>query len=470
MRTNRRTFLKHTAAAGAALGFPLIIPARVLGAEAPGRQLQVGLIGCGRIARDMEIPSILKHSNLARLVAVCDLDAHRLASAVTLVEGLYAKKLGGDRPVRVKPFADFRELVADPALDAVMITTPDHWHALPVIVAALAGKDIWVQKPCSLTIAEGRAVREVVRAKQRIFQIGSQQRSSSQFRRACELVRSGRIGKLRTIRVGLPTDPSGGRTVEMPVPAQLNYNAWLGSTPMVPYTEDRVHPQKGFDRPGWLRCEQFGAGMITGWGSHHLDIAHWAMDTERTGPVAIEGRATFPAPGSGLWDVHGAYDVTLTYASGVKMQVSDTFPNGVRFEGEDGWIFVSRGAQKVTASDPSTPGVELKALDASRPEILADRPGAGEVRLPVSHDHMLNWLEAVRARKDPIAPVDVAHRSCSACLLAHIGMKLQRKLQWDPSREEFVGDDEANRMRSRPERAEYSVEREVQKAGFTYQA
>ncbi len=241
----------------------------------------------------------------------------------------------------------------------------------------------------------------------------------------------------------------------MPVPENLNYDMWLGSTPVVYYTEKRVHPQNDYSRPGWLRCEQFGAGMITGWGAHHYDIAHWAMDTEFTGPVEIEAQAEFPK--SGLWDVHGKFKVSAKYASGVTMEISDDQPNGIRFEGTEGWIFVARGSA-VTASDPTSQASAAKVYDASDPKILSSPIGPNEVHLYESPEQHLNWLECVRTRRQPIAPAEVGHRSCSACLLSHIAMKLRRKLRWDPRRERFIDDDEANGMLARPQRYPYGTQ------------
>ena len=290
---SRRQFLR-TSLAGVAgvLIVPTIIPSSVLGADAPSNKIQIGQIGCGRIAHDMDMPGLLKHDR-ARIVAVCDLDSKRLQHAKAYVEGAYAKKKGGSNAVAVKAYGDYRELLKDGHVDAVAISTPDHWHSEPVIAAALAGKDIYVQKPLSMTLAEGRAVSDILRARKCAFQIGSQQRSTSQFRIACELVRNGRIGKLQTIQIGLPVDPSGEEEPEMPVPANLNYERWLGCTPKVPYTEKRVHPQNSIsDRPGWLRIDSYCLGMITGWGSHHVDIAHWGMGTELTGPITRAALST----------------------------------------------------------------------------------------------------------------------------------------------------------------------------------
>ena len=302
-KASRRTFLK---------AFPAIVPSSVFGQSAPSNLIQVAQIGCGRIARGSELPGVLRHSDLARFVAVCDLDTVRTADGKQFVESFYAKELGPDNYRGLKTYRDYHELLEDKSIDAVCISTPDHWHAQPAIEAALAGKDVYLQKPASLTIAEGRQMADTVQRTGRILQLGSQQRSEVQFRYACELVRNGRIGKVKEIFIGLPVDPSGDVEREMPVPANLNYDMWLGCTPNIFYTEKRVHPQSDnlrvrYDRPGWLRCEQFGAGMITGWGSHHVDIAHWAMGTEHSGPVEIVASAEFPK--SGLWDVHGPFHI-----------------------------------------------------------------------------------------------------------------------------------------------------------------
>ncbi len=288
------------------------------------------------------------------------------------------------------------------------------------------------------------------------FQVGSQQRSSEQFRYAAELVRNGRLGELKMVYVGLPGDPPGGRVVEMPVPKNLDYDMWLASTPEVYYTEDRVHPQNDYGRPGWLRCEQFGAGMITGWGAHHIDSAHWGMGMERSGPIEIwSEKAEFAA--GGLWDVHGIFKTHAKYANGVQMIVSNEFPNGIKFEGSKGWIFVSRGDYQATSSDPGAGTTQAKKIDASDPKLLSSVIGANEFHFTVSKDHHGNWLEAIRDNKSTIAPVEEAHRACSTCLLHHIAMKLNRKLSWDPAKEQFNNDAEANTKLSRPQRKGYEV-------------
>ena len=434
----------------ASLGFPTIVPASVFGKYSPSNRLNIGAIGTGRISRDHDMAETIKYDN-ARIVAVCDVDSKRLADAVTYVNGYYSQK--GNKDYKgAKAYDDYRELLNNKDIDGVLISTPDHQHSIMGIHAVEAGKDVYLQKPASLTIEDGRALSNAVHRTGRILQIGSQQRSSVQFRYACELVRNGRIGQLKKIIIGLPVDPSGEEEAEMPIPKNLNYDAWLGMTPYVYYTEKRVHPQNDYSRPGWLRCEQFGAGMITGWGSHHIDIAHWAMDLEYSGPIEIWGSADFPT--KGLWNVHSSYKTFAKYANGVEVEISDSNPNGVKFIGSEGWIFVTRGDYAATSSDPvsKTP---TKALEASDPKIITSKIGPDEINLMVSIEHHGNWLESMRTRQAPIAPVEVGHRSCSACLLHHAAMKLKRKLYWDPIREKFKNDDEANALLSRPKRYPY---------------
>lgn len=452
----RRTFLKKSLSAGAGLLIaPTIVPSSVFGKNAPSNRINIGAIGNGRISREHDMPGVLKYDDI-RIIGAADVDLNRAADAKKFVEEYYTKKLG--KPYSgVTVYHDYQELLANKDIDAVLISTPDHWHAKQAIDAVRAGKDVYLQKPTSLTIEEGRAMSNAVNASGRILQIGSQQRSMEQFRVACELVRNGRIGKLQSIDIRLPGDPPGGKIEEIPVPENLNYDAWLGSTPYVPYMIDRVHPQQGYSRPGWLRCEQFGAGMITGWGAHHFDIAHWAMDTEYSGPIEIEGTAQFAT--GGLWDVHGDYATRMLYDNGVIVTgttESAEKPNGVLFTGTEGWIFVCRGDYSASASDPKT-NKQSQALMASDPRILKSVIGENEVHLYRSSDHHGNWLESVRTRKLNITPAEVAHRSCSACLLQHIAMKLNRKLYWDPINERFKNDDEANAMLSRPKRAPYGI-------------
>ncbi len=448
---SRRRFLKSSLGAVAAMGFPTIVPCSIFGENAPSNRIQIGAIGVGRISRVHDLPGIWQFDQ-ARIMAVCDLDANRVESGKKLINDYYAAKSG--KPYDgVTGYRDYRELLANREIDAVVISTPDHQHARLAVDSVRAKKDVYLQKPASLTIAEGRAMSNAVQASGQILQIGSQQRSWKQFFRACELVRNGRIGDITHVEIGLPGDPSGPDAPPMPVPANFHYDAWLGSTPEVYYTEMRVHPQQGFDRPGWLRCEQFGAGMITGWGAHHVDTAHWGMNTELTGPIEIWGSAQFPT--HGLWNVHGKFLTHARYANGVTMDISGDFPNGIKFYGTKGWIFVSRDKQTTPGDPAGSHSAALEPLMASDPRILDSVIGPNEVHLYQSDDQHGNWLDCIRTRKAPTAPAEIGHRACSTCLLHHIAMKTNRHLHWDPVKERFLMDDEANSMLSRPQRAPY---------------
>lgn len=438
----RRLFLRNTLATTAGILIaPEIIPSHVIGKNPPGDKINIGLIGCGRIARDHNLPEILKYDS-AMMVAVCDLDSRRMAEGKRMIEEYYAKKTGSSSHVNVKMYRDYREMLHDPSIDAVIICTPDHWHAQPAVEAALAGKDIYIQKPLTLTVTEGRLLSDVVKRKEVILQVGAQCRSSEpQYRKAAELVRNGRIGRLHTVKIGMPGDPPGPELTEMTVPENLDYATWLGSTPEVFYNELRVHPQKDYSRPGWLRNEQFGAGMITGWGSHFFDYGSWGMDTEYTGPVSVEGIAQFPR--SGIWNVHGDFMLRAEYRDGITMFAGTGYPYGVRYEGESGWIFVTHaGTPKLDASDPSLLNSEIKD---------------GEIHLYMTTEHHGNWLDCIRSRKQPISPVEVGHRACSLCLISHIAMKVPGILKWDPDIEEFINSAEANSMLRRNQRAPFGT-------------
>jgi len=460
---SRREFLRTSAIATAAVAAPLIIPSRLLGADAPSNRVRVGHIGCGRIAQTHDMVGVAS-SDLAVSVAVCDLDSRRAASGKVRIEALYR---GKDFPIpNVDVYGDYRELLARKDIDAVTISTPDHWHAQLAIAAIKAGKDVYLQKPMTMTHEEGVLLRDITVKSDRIFQLGSQQRSwgpNEQFRKGCEFVRSGRVGQLKAVEIGLPTDPTQPDDPEQPVPANLNYEMWLGPTPMVYYTEQRVHSQKLErngqpdinSRPGWLRNDSFCLGMITGWGAHHFDTAHWGMNCELSGPSKVEGKGEFPK--NKIWNVHGEYHIELLYPGNVKMTVSDKFPNGVRFIGDEGWIFVSRDAQSATSSDPTSRATKLKPLDASDPKLLD--PNGVTVQFQHSLEHHKNWLECVKSRKTPLVPAPIAERANAACIVSWIAMKLGRPLVWDVKTERFVNDTQANAMLSRPERPPYGAVR-----------
>ena len=451
----RRKFLNKTAAAAGAIAAPTIVPSTVFGQSAPSNKINIGQIGCGRIARDHDMPGTMQH-DVARLVAVSDVDSKRMREGKEFVEKYYADTKGNPKYIDVKMYGDYEELLINKDIDAVIISTPDHWHSQPAVEAALAGKDIYLQKPTSLTVAEGRLLSNIVKRQGVILQMGTQQRSMPQFRVAAELVRNGRIGKVHTVKIGLPGDPSGPDVPEMPVPKNLNYDMWLGSTPLVPYTETGVHPQEGYGRPGWLRIEQYGAGMITGWGQHHFDSAAWGMNTEYTGPISVQAVAQFPK--SGLWNVHGDFMVKAEYENGITMFTSGGYPNGIRYEGTEGWIFVSRGNYVASASDPVDVEKSKNALNASDPAILTSEIRENEIHLYKSEEQHGNWLDCIKSRKEPISPVEIGHRACTVCLVSHIAMKVPGILKWDPKQERFIGNDLANSMLRRPQRYPYGTE------------
>jgi myo-inositol 2-dehydrogenase/D-chiro-inositol 1-dehydrogenase len=425
----RRAFLKTALFTTAA---PTIIPSSVFGKDAPSNVLRLASIGVGRMGQGDMKSAMGVGGKGVRLVAVCDVDSKRAADAADIVKRHY----GDDG--EVAQYGDFREVLTRDDIDGVTISTPDHQHAPIAVAAAKAGKDIYLQKPLTYSVGEGKALVEAVRENSVVLQTGSQQRSSVYFRTVCELVRNERIGKLQRIEVGVPTDKGIGSSVDMPVPSNLDYPMWLGPTPDAPYTEHRVHPRSGYGRPGWLQIDAYCHGMITGWGSHMYDIAQWAMGTDvDSGPVEIDARGEFPD--RGLFDVHVGYSGEARYANGVTMVSSNGSP-GVKFIGSDGWLYVKRGG-----------------FDAHDRNVLREKIGEDGVQLYRSRNHMGNFLECMRTRKAPICPVEVGHRSNTICVLHHISMKLGRKIKWDPVKEEVVGDKEASAMLDYPHRKGWEV-------------
>ena len=433
---NRRSFL---AAAAVAASAPAIIPSSVFARPAPSDTIRFGCIGLGRQGQaDMQGLIYRGLETGARVVAVCDVDSHRLQDAQWLAERIYTVETGKDASKSVKAYHDYRQLLLRKDIDAVLIVSPDFWHAAHAVAAVSAGKDLYVEKPLTYSIGEGRKLVEAVKKHRRILQVGSQQRSEIHFLVACELVRNGRLGRLRTIRLWLPEDQGHGDPRPQPVPPNLDYDAWMGPTAEAPFTEDRVHPQTSYDRPGWMQIESYDLGMIANWGAHMVDIAQWGHGSDLTGPVSVEAKGEFPD--RGLFNVHTKFKAEAVYADGVRLIMETGEQPGVRFEGDDGWVFVERGAIK-----------------ASDPEIPKWKPGQGAVKLVQSGDHMKNFLEAVRSRRAPAAPAEVGHHSNSICVMTHIAMKLGRKLAWDPEAERFVKDDEANRRLDYPHRRPWIV-------------
>lgn len=421
-RLTRRAFVRNTAASLATA--PLVVPASVLGAKgrvAPGDQITVGFIGVGDHGLAWNLSRYLRHP-MARVLAVCDVDGRRLYRAKETVNERY----GNEDCAATK---DFREILARKDIDAVMISTPDHWHTLMSVLALQAGKDVQCEKP-TLTIDEGKLLINTVRKYRRVFQTSTEDRALPVYHRMAELVRNGRIGKLQRIEVILPRQPDRpGDPTPQPIPPDLDYNLWLGPAPFAPYTRDRVH----FNFR-WIW--DYSGGIICDWGAHLFDTAQWANDTEHTGPVEVEGAGTHWE--GGLFNTVKDYDVTYRYANGVVMTCQPGNPS-IKFIGTDGWV----GNTGWNAP-----------LQASSKEILESKIGPNELRLYTNpegeHD---DFLKCVKSRKDPYFPVQVGHRVSTLCHLANIAIKLGRKLKWDPVKEQFLNDDSANAMRSRPLRA-----------------
>jgi hypothetical protein len=331
-------------------------------------------------------------------------------------------------------YNDFRQLLARDDIDAVLIATQDHWHILQGIAAAKAGKDMYVEKPLSLTIAEGRALCDAVTRNGRVFQHGTQQRSSRDFRFACELVLNGRIGELHTIQVGSPASGELEDQPKMPIPEGFDYDMWLGPAPWKPYTEKRCLT------PYWYFISDYSIGYVAGWGVHHIDIAQWGNNSERTGPIEIEGTGVFPK--GGLCDTATAWDIEMKYANGVRLVYTDEkkCKQGIRFEGAEGWVFVNRSE-----------------IDAQPKSLLESMIQPNEKHLYESSNHQRNFLDCIKTRQETICPVEVAHRSTTICHVSQIAMVLERKLRWDPAGERFIDDSEANRMLSKAMRSPWHL-------------
>jgi len=375
--------------------------------------IRLGFVGVANMGM-YNLKAMIKRPDV-RVVAVCDVDRRHLAAAKEFVD-----QSNGRQDCRA--FADFRELDEWEGVDAVVICTPDHWHVPQAVHAAVCGKDIYLEKPLTLAIAEGRTLCDVVAATGCILQTGSQQRSMAEFRRACELVRNGCLGNLQRIDVELPPNNKtcAPTWAPMPVPPELDYDAWLGPAPRAEYHEQRCHYQFRF-------ILDYSGGQVTNFGAHHLDIVQWALGMDGSGPCRAWGHGEFPA--SGLFTTATKVEARLTYASGVEVHVR-TGGSGVTFVGSAGTLSVQRGAIR------------------TEPAVLADTVlGAEAVSLYRSDDHHGNWLECIRTRQAPVCPAEVGHRSATCCHLANLAMRLGRELVWDPAAEVFVGDDAANALR-----------------------
>lgn len=421
-RISRRQFVR---AATAGVALPYIVPASVFGADAPSNKITIGFIGCGDHGITWNLDAYLK-LKAARVLVACDVDGARMRRAKAMIDSEYDNE-------DCAMTKDFREVLARKDIDAVMISTPDHWHTLISVMAARAGKDVQCEKP-TLTINEGKFLIEAIRKYRRVFQTSTEDRSLPMYHRMAELVRNERIGKLQKIEVILPKQPTRpGDATPQPVPLDFDYDMWLGPAPEAPYTKDRCHYNFR-----WIW--DYSGGIIPDWGAHLFDTAQWANNTERTGPIEVE--ATGNHWEGGLFNTVKDYDVTYRYANGVVMTCKPGTPS-IKFIGTDGWVGNHgwRGP-----------------VEASSPEILNSKIGPNEIHLYTNpageHD---DFLKCVKSRKEPYFPVDIGHRVSTVCHLADLSLRLGRKVKWDPKNERFYNDSAADAMMSRPMRSPWKL-------------
>ncbi len=431
----RRGFLKRSGAVAAgAFAFPAIIPASARGADgtvAPSNRIVMGCLGVGSQGTG-NMGNFLQRGQQIQIVAVCDVDRAHRQNAKKLVDEAQGNSDCAE-------YNDFRELLERDDLDALSVALPDHWHAIPVIAAARKGLHMYAEKPLALTITEGRAMVDAVHKAGVVWQTGSWQRSQGHFRKGCELVRSGRIGEVHTVKVGLPTGSPTTPQPEMPVPEGFDYDLWLGPAPEAPYTEQRCHWNFR-----WIL--DYSGGQLTDWAAHHCDIANWGMGTEHTGPVSIRGGGLFPR--DGLWDAATDYTIVYEYPAGASpvapngftLIVSNSFPMGTRFEGSEGWVYVDRGEKLETY-----------------PENLKTAALGPDEGLYKSDDHILNFIECVHSGEKTVAPIEAAHYAINLAHLGNISMRLERELKWDPAAERFINDPTADRMLKRAMRSPWHL-------------
>ncbi|OGD22005.1 MAG: hypothetical protein A2W03_07070 [Candidatus Aminicenantes bacterium RBG_16_63_16] len=437
MKINRRIFLRDSALGVAGLAAaPVIIPFDVLGRSSPSNRINVAMIGCGRQTVGVNIPQLLESTN-AQIAAVCDVDSWRLAGAQKQVNDFYAKAKGTSYD-GCAGYADYREVLRLADIDAVMISTPDHWHIPMAIDAARAGKHISLEKPLGTCIDHGRKLVAALKKHQVITRNDSEFRTLPKFSRSVELVRNGRLGKIRRIYVGVPPESNGAAlppTESMPVPPELNYDFWLGPAWEAPYTENRVHPFKAYGRPGWMRVDAYCNGMISNWGAHLMGIAQWGNATEYTGPVSVEGSGVFD---TGLWNTLNSFEIRYQYADGVEMFFKIERPF-VRFEGDKDWIEIEYPDK----------------LTASRQAILDSEIGPGEMRIRNLPSDKEDFLLAIKSGQPTLEPLETAHRTITMCQLGLISIKTGSKLAWNPETEEIVSDNAASAMLTVPIREKY---------------
>ena len=440
---NRRNFIEKTSVAIASMGFPTIVPASVFGKKAPSNRITVGVIGTGRQgfgqnlqgteqkSTGSKIPGLL-HIPDVQVVAACDVDSWRLHKAKETIEAYYAKNTGNGQYTGCSVYQDFREIIHRTDIDAVMISTPDFWHVPMGILAAEAKKHVSCEKPLSIRVHQGREFVDILNKQGVVNRTDSEFRSVRQQNLAVELVRNGRIGQLKKIEITFHSDTTPVPTqVDMPIPKELNYDLWLGPMPYVPYTDMRVHtPFDILKRPNWMRVDSYAQGMIANWGAHYFDVAQWANNSEYTGPVDVEGNGDFP---KGLWNTMINFQVRYSYANGVEMtcQQSPTSKPGIKYIGSDGWIFVDGYPGTVTANNP---------------QILTSKPGKNELDLSKTLWDKTDFIEAIKANRKTLEPIEVGHRTISISQIGLIACQLQEKLTWNPEKELFEGNNAANAL------------------------
>lgn len=447
MGQTRRAFLKEIVSAGLA---PLVLPSRVLGREgavAPNSRINVAMIGTGRQVFHANLPWFLWSKDV-QIVSVCDADAWRMDMARQAVEANYAVSLGQSQYRGCASQRDFREVLARKDVDAVMISTPDHWHAAMAVAAAQAGKDIALEKPLSLCVREGRALADAVKKYGRVLRTDTEVRTCKQFHQLCQVVRNGLIGDVKRVYATVPSDPPPlvERPASQPVPPELDYDLWLGPAPATFYTEQRVHyRQAGLDYvggkgPGWFHISDYTLGVMLNWGTHILDITQWALNTEHGGPAEIKGSGRFPK--DSLWDVAQSFKIRYHYANGIEVFYSNAEAACVRVEGTQGWI------EYTWFKDNS--------FKASSESLLKWRPGPSDLALPCV-DEKQDFVDCVRSRKDPIITAEIGHRAATMCQIGHIAVQLGQRLKWDATAERFIGNDAANALLTRPHREPWTV-------------
>jgi predicted dehydrogenase len=438
-RMDRRQFIKGAGGILAAgVGFPYVVSSVIFSKpNVPSNIITVACIGLG-MQGPYNMQSFLRERD-CRVVAVCDVDENHLQDAVNLVNDYYQNR-------DCAAYRDFREVLARGDIDAVMIAVPDHWHGIIAVEAAGAGKDIYGEKPLAHDFRQGRAICDAVKRNGRIWQTGSWQRSLKHFRFACELVRNGRIGKVHTIEVALPaghTDFAGtkGQETPAPAPAELDYDRWLGPAPYAPYCPARVHRN-------WRWNLDYGGGQLMDWVGHHVDIAHWGLGLDYTGPVEVEGKGDFPK--TGVWNSPTDFEIHTKYANGLKMRITskikypmrDEFGDatGTKWFGENGWVCVTRGG-----------------IDASPKKLFRERFGSNDIQLYDSPEHRRNFLDCVRSRKETVTPCEIAHRSVTPGHLGQIAMLLGRKIHFNPDTEKIINDETAERLLGAPMRSPWHL-------------